>query len=67
MALAYICKGGSKAKKGEKLLIVAYWNLLKQTSDENKNAATEQSLVSDEELKMYRAMLHKTFGRLFIA
>ena len=41
MAEAYVCKGGSKLKKGEKLLIVAYWNLLKQTSDENKNAASE--------------------------
>jgi len=46
MALAQVCKGGSKSKKGEKLLIIAYCNLMKQTSDENKNSATEQSLVS---------------------
>lgn len=46
MAEAYVCKGGKHLKKGEKLLIVAYWNLLKQTSEENKNTTSEQSLVT---------------------
>jgi len=66
LAEAQVCKGGSKLKRGEKLLIVAYWNLLKQTSEENKSAA-EQSLVTPRELESYRASLHKAFGRLFTA
>ena len=67
MAEAYVCKGGKHLKKGEKLLIVAYWNLLKQTSEENKNTASEQTLVTSREIQKYRASLHKAFGRLFTA
>lgn len=65
MAEAFVCKGGSKLKKGEKLLIVAYWNLLKQTSEESNSS--EQTLVGKKEIDQYKAQLHKTFGRLFTA
>jgi tetratricopeptide (TPR) repeat protein len=65
IAEAYVHKGGSQLKRGEKILIVAYWNLLKQTSEENKTGADQG--VSERELEQYRASLHKAFGRLFTA
>lgn len=34
LAEANICLGSSKLKKAEEFLIAAYWNLLKNTSDE---------------------------------
>jgi hypothetical protein len=40
---------------------------LKSTDEDNKSRATEESLVSKEEQEEYRAMLNKTFGKLFMA
>jgi tetratricopeptide (TPR) repeat protein len=54
-----------KLKKAEQLLIAAYWNLLKYTSDDNKASGVDAN--SSKEVSRYRASLHKTFGRLFIA
>ena len=49
-------------------MIAGFWNLLKFTSEENeKGGAPSDSLVSKKELDQYRACLHKTFGRLFLA
>ena len=70
LAEANICMGGSRLKKAEEFLIAAYWNLLKFTSDENDkggNNIQEDALVTKEELESYKASLHKTFGRLFLA
>lgn len=36
LAEANVCMGGPRLKKAEELLIAAYWNLLKKTSNENK-------------------------------
>jgi hypothetical protein len=68
LAEANICMGGSRLKKAEEFLIAAYWNLLKFTSDEgDKGSAQDDVLVSKDEIERYRASLHKTFGRLFLA
>lgn len=68
LAEANICMGGTKLKKAEEFLIASYWTLLKFTSDENeKGSSQEDALVSKEELETYKASLHKTFGRLFLA
>ena len=63
----------NRLKKAEEFLIAAYWNLLKYTSDENdkggeggKSAGQEDSLVTKEEIERYRAILNKTFGKLFL-
>ncbi len=71
LAEANICMGSSRLKKAEEFLIAAYWNLLKFTSDENEKGAggssQDDAPLSKEELQSYRASLHKTFGRLFLA
>ena len=68
LAEANICLGGTRLKKAEEFLIAAYWNLLKFTSeDDEKGGNSDDSLVSKKELEQYRACLHKTFGRLFLA
>lgn len=68
LAEANICMGGARLKKAEEFLIAAYWNLLKFTSEDNdKGAVPEDALVTKEELETYKASLHKTFGRLFLA
>mmetsp|Transcript_3367 Transcript_3367/g.5637 ORF Transcript_3367/g.5637 Transcript_3367/m.5637 type:complete len:108 (+) Transcript_3367:195-518(+) len=69
LAEANICHGGTRLKKAEEFLIAAYWNLLKFTSDENEKGSGGQneSLVTKKEIEVYRACLHKTFGRLFLA
>lgn len=66
LAEANICLGPTRLKKAEEFLIAAYWNLLKNTSDESGKGA-DDSLVTKEEIQTYRAKLHKTFGRLFLA
>lgn len=66
MAEANVCMGGPKLKKAEQLLIAGYWNLLKHTSDENKGGQ-DGSSIPENEIRTYRASLHKTFGRLFTA
>lgn len=66
MAEANVIMGGTRLKKAEQLLIAAYWNLLKHTSDDTKAAGDGMS-ASDQEVSRYRASLHKTFGRLFTA
>jgi len=59
-----------RLKKAEEFLIAAYWNLLKYTSDENDKsdgkAGQDDSLVTKEEIERYRAILNKTFGKLFL-
>lgn len=65
LAEANVIMGGVKLKKAEQLLIAAYWNLLKYTSDDNKASAMDGA--SSNEVSRYRASLHKTFGRLFTA
>lgn len=70
LAEANICQGGGRLKKAEEFLIAAYWNLLKFTSDDGEKgnqAAQEDVLVNKEEVEKYKASLHKTFGRLFLA
>ena len=69
LAEANICHGGSRLKKAEEFLIAAYWNLLKFTSEENEKGggANDEVLVTKKEVEQYRACLHKTFGRLFLA
>lgn len=52
--------------KAEQLLIAAYWNMLKHTSDDSKASGLDGG-SSDREISKYRASLHKTFGRLFTA
>lgn len=66
LAEANVIMGGHRLKKAEQLLIAAYWNLLKHTSDDNKAAALGGG-SSEREVSKYRASLHKTFGRLFTA
>jgi hypothetical protein len=66
MAEANVIMGGVRLKKAEQLLIAAYWNLLKHTSDDNKASGIDGG-SSDREISKYRASLHKTFGRLFTA
>jgi len=68
LAEANICLQGTRLKKAEEFLIAAYWNLLKATSEENeKGGGAAESLVTKKEIEQYRATLHKTFGRLFLA
>jgi hypothetical protein len=68
LAEANICLGGTRLKKAEEFLIAAYWNLLKFTSEENeKGGGSDDALVTPKEIEQYRACLHKTFGRLFLA
>ena len=70
LAEANIGLGGARLKKAEEFLIAAYWNLLKTTQDEGgkgSGGGNEDALVDDKELERYRANLHKTFGRLFMA
>ena len=68
LAEANICLGGTRLKKAEEFLIAAYWNLLKATSEENEKGGNKtESLVTPKEIEQYRATLHKTFGRLFLA
>ena len=60
-----------RLKKAEEFLIAAYWNLLKFTSDENDKGGDgktgqEDSLVTKDEIERYRAILNKTFGKLFL-
>ena len=61
----------SRLKKAEEFLIAAYWNLLKYTSDENEKGGDQKGhedvLVTKEEIERYRAILHKTFGKLFLS
>ena len=62
--------GEKTLKMAETFLIGAYWNLLKFTSeqDEEKGGqANDDCLVTPDEVKRYWAILHKTFGRLFLA
>jgi tetratricopeptide (TPR) repeat protein len=65
LAEANVILGGVRLKKAEQLLIAAYWNLLKYTSDDNKASGVDGG--SNKEVSKYRASLHKTFGRLFTA
>ena len=69
LAEANICLGGPRLKKAEEFLIAAYWNLLKYSGDENEKsgANADDSLVTPQELEQFKACLHKTFGRLFLA
>lgn len=68
LAESNICMGGPKLKKAETFLVAAYWNLLKFTSDKDeKGGAGEETLVDSSEIELYRASLHKTFGRLFMS
>jgi len=67
LAEANICLGGTKLKKAEEFLIAAYWNLLKHTGQEAEKGGKDDSLVTKKEIEQYRACLHKTFGRLFLA
>lgn len=68
LAEANINLGGVRLKKAEEFLIAAYWNLLKHTSEENeKGGNNDNSLVTTKEIEQYRACLHKTFGKLFLA
>jgi hypothetical protein len=67
LAEANICQGGQRLKKAEEFLIAAYWNLLKFTSEENEKDGSKDAVVSKNEIQQYRACLHKTFGRLFLA
>jgi hypothetical protein len=60
-----------RLKKAEEFLIAAYWNLLKYTSDENDKSGEgksgqDDSLVTKDEIERYRAILNKTFGKLFL-
>jgi tetratricopeptide (TPR) repeat protein len=66
LATANICIGGTKLKKAENFLVSAFWNLLKSTSDESEKRSDEES-VSQEEIDRFKAGLHKTFGRFFLA
>ena len=50
LAEANICLGSTKLKKAEEFLIAAYWNLLKNTSDEQQKDGESDSLVSKEEI-----------------
>lgn len=50
LAEANICLGSTRLKKAEEFLIAAYWNLLKNTSDEQQKDGESDSLVSKEEI-----------------
>jgi tetratricopeptide (TPR) repeat protein len=65
LAEANVILGGVRLKKAEQILIAAYWNLLKYTSDDNKASGVDGG--ANKEVSKYRASLHKTFGRLFTA
>jgi hypothetical protein len=67
LAVANIMMGGDKRKKAEDYLISAFWNLLKSGADDGDRATQEETLVTDKEKDLYRAELHKTFGRLNLA
>ena len=49
LAEANICLGPTRLKKAEEFLIAAYWNLLKNSSDDAK--ANDMSLVTKEDIK----------------
>jgi hypothetical protein len=66
LATANICIGGSRLKKAENFLVSAFWNLLKSTSDEQETR-NDDSDVSKAEINRFKAGLHKTFGRFFLA
>lgn len=66
LATANICIGGSRLKKAENFLVSAFWNLLKSTSDESEKRA-DDDLVSEADIESFKAGLHKTFGRFFLA
>ena len=66
LAEANICLGGSRLKKAEEFLIAAYWNLLNNKSNDEKES-DRKTIVSDEEIVQFRGTLHKTFGRLFLS
>ena len=59
-----------RLKKAEEFRIAAYWNLLKYTSDENDKgdgkSGQDDCLVTKDEIERYRAILNKTFGKLFL-
>jgi len=67
LAIANIMMGGDKRKKAEDYLISAFWNLLKSGADDGDKQTQEETLVTDNEKDIYRAELHKTFGRLNLA
>lgn len=67
LAVANIMMGGDKRKKAEDYLISAFWNLLKSGTDDGDKQTQEETLVTDKEKDLYRAELHKTFGRLNLA
>jgi hypothetical protein len=50
LAEANVCMGGARLKKAEELLIAAYWNLLKKTSNESNGSPQDEmnSLSPDE-------------------
>jgi len=51
LAEANIIMGGSRLKKAEELLIAAYWNLLKTTSDENeKGTGNDEALIDKNDI-----------------
>jgi len=66
LATANICIGGSRLKKAENFLVSAFWNLLKSTSDESEKRSDDEA-VSKEDIARFKAGLHKTFGRFFLA
>lgn len=66
LAEANICIGGSRLKKAENFLVSAFWNLLKSTSDESEKR-NDEDLVSEKDIERFKAGLHKTFGRFFLA
>ena len=51
MAEANICLGSTRLKKAEEFLIAAYWNLLKNTSNESNKDGESDSLVTKEEIQ----------------
>jgi hypothetical protein len=66
LAEANICIGGPRLKKAENFLVSAFWNLLKSTSDESEKRSEEDS-VSEKDIERFKAGLHKTFGKFFLA
>jgi TolA-binding protein len=66
LATANICLGGARLKKAENFLVSAFWNLLKSTSDDTEKRA-DDDLVSAQDIERFKAGLHKTFGRFFLA
>lgn len=67
LAEANICLGGSRLKKAENFLVSAFWNLLKSTSDESEKKGDDGFAPEKEDIDRYKAGLHKTFGRFFLA